>query len=83
MDKTWGKLFSKGFKDDSDEKKKKEKSYAEGLRERMANMSPEKRRVIEEKIRRQRNQTDFEDGGVPCKKKKRLAALAKLAKSGK
>lgn len=83
MDETWGKLFSKGFRNDSDKKKKKEKSYDEGLRERMANMSPEKRRAVEEKILRQKNQTDFEDGGVPCKKEKRLAALAKLAKSGK
>lgn len=65
------------------EKKKKKKTLQERIEERAQR---ERQNQKGELSKDNDSFFNFEDGGVPCdkkKKKQRLAALAKLAKSGK
>ena len=79
--KNWKRRFSKGFnvKDETPTDKPK-LSYRERVAARKAKMTPEEIAERQRKIEAQRS--SYEDGGV-CKKKKKIAALAKLAKSRK
>lgn len=68
------------FFNDVKKKEKKEKTLQERIKER-AKMDRDRQ---EKELSKDNDSLfKFEDGGVPCKKQKRLTALAKLAKLGK
>jgi hypothetical protein len=63
------------------EKRKKKESADERRARFIASLTPQERADRERKIKEQGGA--YEDGGIPCNKKKnKMAALAKLAKTG-
>lgn len=60
----------------------KPKDKKKSLKDRMEERDKENRDRLERGLPKM-SKYGYEDGGVPCKKKKKLAALAKLAKLDK